>query len=285
MYKTILLTGIPRSGTTLTCNLLNKHENTLALLEPIQQFPDPINGKSKASIEVAKLAFQYRQNCLLHSKVTSMHKEGHIPTNTLEHNPTKALREKAVSHGIIKLSQEYSREFTLVIKQNAFFTSIIEELTLLLPCYGIIRNPLSVLTSWETVNIPINRGHIPEGEQFDSKLKNKLKSTKDNLDRQIIILNWFFSNFHKHIPTHNLIKYEDIISSNGNILSKISYNGKIKKDKEVLTNMNTNKLYKAVNIKKIYDKLINSEGLFWKYYSKADIDELYQKMQKTYQHP
>lgn len=34
--STTLLTGLPRSGTTLTCSLLNDYPATVALAEPIQ---------------------------------------------------------------------------------------------------------------------------------------------------------------------------------------------------------------------------------------------------------
>ena len=34
--RNVVLTGLPRSGTTLACHLLNKLPNTVALLEPIE---------------------------------------------------------------------------------------------------------------------------------------------------------------------------------------------------------------------------------------------------------
>jgi len=44
----ILITGLPRSGTTLTCHLLNKLPNSVALHEPLS--PDTLKGLDEAGL-------------------------------------------------------------------------------------------------------------------------------------------------------------------------------------------------------------------------------------------
>ena len=48
MTNNIVLTGIPRSGTTLTCHLLNKVPNVVALFEPMLWggVSDPTNHRT-----------------------------------------------------------------------------------------------------------------------------------------------------------------------------------------------------------------------------------------------
>lgn len=68
-----------------------------------------------------------------------------------------------------------------------------------------------------SVDLSVNRGHIPAGERFDPKLKASL-SEPDCLTRQLIIYQWFIQTFlNSGLP---IVRYEDIISSDGAILDK-----------------------------------------------------------------
>jgi len=53
MYRTVLLTGIPRSGSTLSCSILNNYTNTVALLEA--EHAERSNRKIKRLLSQAKL--------------------------------------------------------------------------------------------------------------------------------------------------------------------------------------------------------------------------------------
>lgn len=284
MYKTIILTGIPRSGSTLSCKILNDYENTLALLEPMN--PSSISakeGKYKASLKVSEFAFESRKKVLETGLALSRHKEGVISSNFISESSKKELRESIVKLGDIEVNKKLDNNFTLIIKQNAFFTSILDELIIFFPCYGIVRNPLSILASWSTVDLPINKGHIPAGERFDETLFKTLNITEDVLDRQIIILNWFFERFDKYLPKKNIIKYENIIKSNGNNFFDLSFNKKLEKKLDILENKNSSHLYQNVDIDKFYKKLLNSTGVFWKYYSYDDITSVYYEMKENHQ--
>jgi hypothetical protein len=48
--QTVLITGTPRSGTTLVCHLLNQLPDTVALNEPMQ--PRHFNDEPDASVAV-----------------------------------------------------------------------------------------------------------------------------------------------------------------------------------------------------------------------------------------
>ena len=281
MYKTILLTGIPRSGSTLSCNILNHYSNTLALLEPMNPSSiDANKGKYDASLKISEFAFESRKNILENRMVLSRHNKGVIPSNPISENATKKLRKQIVKLGNIHIDKNFTNDFTLIIKQNAFFTSILDELIKFFSCYGIIRNPLAVLASWSTVNLPINNGHIPAGEKFDDELFELLAQIECRLDRQIIILNWFFEKFDTLLPKNNIIKYEDIIEQNGHNFERLSFNMHLDKELDDLENKNWNKLYENVDIDKLYNKLLSSKGTFWKYYSKDEITAVYQQIKE-----
>lgn len=281
MYKTVILTGIPRSGSTLSCNILNKYKNTLALLEPLEpSLFDANKGKYSAVLNISKFAFECRKNVLRDGEVMTRHSNGTIPSNPLEDTLSDTLRKPVVKAGMIELNRVFDKDFTLVIKHNALFTSLLDELVDFFPCYSIIRNPLSVLASWHTVDLPVNRGRIPAGEKFDFILRDKLLMTTDVLDRQIMILNWFFEKFDKYINKDNIIKYEDIIAQNGSNFNKLSYSNELEESLEDLESKNSSNLYKNIDIEHIHKRLVNSDGLFWKYYTKKEIDLVFNSMQK-----
>ncbi|WP_374211886.1 hypothetical protein [Alteromonas gilva] len=104
----------------------------------------------------------------------------------------------------------------LVIKQNALFTALSSHLIAHYPLIAIIRNPVDVLLSWMTVDLPVNKGRLPAGEKFDKHLASLLQQEDDVLQRQLIIYDWFIDKF-KHSALE-CIKYEEIVATNGKAL-------------------------------------------------------------------
>jgi len=281
MYKTILLTGIPRSGSTLSCSILNEFENTVALMEPMEVMKiETSKGSVNACFEISNFAFESRKKILYEAKVSTRQQGGIIPTNPIQEIKAQkdSLRKPIVSLGEMEISKVIEKDFTLVIKHNAFFTAILDHLISFFPCYGIIRNPLSVLASWATVDLPVHDGHIPAGERFDSTLKNKLENTNDVLERQIMVLDWFFERFDRLLPQKNILKYEDIILKDGWNFNVMAYAGAKREQKTSLKSKNSNRIYQEVDIDLIYKKLIQTQSIFWKYYTLEEMNEVYKDL-------
>ncbi len=53
-HNNIILTGIPRSGTTLICYLLNKIPNTVALHEPMGPLLNACENSQLARLQINK---------------------------------------------------------------------------------------------------------------------------------------------------------------------------------------------------------------------------------------
>lgn len=217
MQNTILLlTGIPRSGTTLACKLLNSAANTIALHEPLT--PNKISSDN--AIENITNAF-----CTLNNNLLKGESIEHGDSNRLVlDNPIQSyekanssIRKVVAKRGLLTLPP-ISQGHRIVIKQNAMFAALSAELKRQYAIVAIIRNPIDVLTSWMSVDLPVNHGRIPGGEKFCPELKQKLNSEPDVLQRQLIIYRWFLTQFTSNNIT--TIKYEDIISSKGNALFK-----------------------------------------------------------------
>jgi hypothetical protein len=127
------------------------------------------------------------------------------------------VRQVIAQRGHIQLPARGKDSYQLVIKQNALFTALIPELSEHYSIVCIVRNPIDVMLSWLTVDLPINRGHIPAGERFDTKLKSSLVGL-NRLQRQLVIYQWFISQFlHSGLP---IVRYEDVIQTNGQQLDE-----------------------------------------------------------------
>lgn len=210
---TLLLTGLPRAGTTLCCHILNAYPNVLALHEPMTPSDfDPALGRKAAVAQIAHFAQQSRVSALRDGVVVSRQKDGRVPENPVAQAAVEGgLRPMDVSLGQIDVRHQLQDEhFTLVIKHNALFTALLPELNSALPVYGIVRNPLAVLASWNQVDLPVNQGHIPAGEMFDSALKAKLAQISDRMQRQLHILEWFCRQYVDHLAGR-ILRYEDFV--------------------------------------------------------------------------
>lgn len=269
--------GIPRSGSTLSCNILNHYENTLALLEPMNVHNIKGNNPLDACKYIHNFVFKSRYNVLYEHVAQTKHSNGMIPTNTVEIPSSDLLRNMNVSDGLIQMKKHYDENFALIIKHNAFFLSIIKDLRNFYDCYAIVRNPLAVLCSWNSVNLPVNRGYIPAGQKFDLELDSILKNTSDILERQIIILNWFFEHIYCYINKDNIFMYENIVLNPDKIFQKLSFNSQLELTVNKLNNNNSSQHYKDVNIKILYERLMNQEGYMWKFYTKNDVHSLYKQ--------
>ncbi|MEM4261322.1 MAG: hypothetical protein QXG00_08815 [Candidatus Woesearchaeota archaeon] len=273
--KNIILTGLPRSGTTLVCHLLNKLPNTIALHEPmaVTKF-EKINGSQKDVVRLIKNFFDgMRYFIEIEEMAISNHVDGKVPDNHIGNvKSNEGLRLSYASKGWIAIDKHVDRDFMLVIKHPSFFTAILDVLINEFPCYAVIRNPISVLASWNSAALPVNNGHVPAAENMDINLKNRLAEINDRFERQIYILHWFFNKFKTNLSTKNIIRYEEVVHTGGKVLMAI--NPHAEKLNETLENKNRNKLYNRSLMRQIGNLLLNTDGAYWDFYTKESVEEI-----------
>ncbi len=273
--RTILLTGIPRSGTTLCCHLLNQVPNTIALHEPISSQDLKALPEGLAIHAITDFGISARHQAFTSRVVKTKQLDGMIPSNPVNFDHGR-LREEQVSLGIMEITKPLSEDFTLVIKHNALFTALLSSLIRRFPCYAIVRNPLATLASWQTVNLPIHEGHVPMGEQFDMALQSDLGRLETGLDRQLCIMRWFYKSFSRNLSQEKIIRYEDIIDSNGNALlqlldESIDY-------KTSLEKQNNSKPYRGLDINLLMNRLLQETDIYEGFYTTEDIKILADEM-------
>lgn len=211
-----LLSGIPRSGTTLCCKLLNQVEYTVALHEPLD--PQKLKSTSRdiACAEVSGAIHALRTNLIKgvefeHGDQSGIELDNPVSLSYSEHG----IRPLSAQRGLLSLPKQNS-DFHLIVKQNALFAALAPQLSLQYSMVALVRNPIKVLLSWMSVDLPVNKGRVPAGERFSKSLTEKLSQKSEVLEKQLVIYKWFIQQYQQaNLP---VVKYEDVIASDGEAL-------------------------------------------------------------------
>jgi hypothetical protein len=274
----ILITGTPRSGTTLTCHLLNKVPDTLALHEPMRakQLAEVDDSAARVAM-VARFCAEQRRMALVEGRVISKNVDGRVPDNPVGTEMTSAgLRKSVVSKGYIPVTKPLSEDFALVIKHNSGFAAILGALVERFPVYAVIRNPLATLGSWSTVSFQAHDGRAPAGERLSPDLLQRLEGINSVLDRQIALLDWFHERFLRYLPADRIIKYEDIVSSGGKRLAVVR-SGAANLDAP-LAERNLSDLYDQDQLMRIASRLLSADGAYWTTYDRNSVISLLDRL-------
>ena len=284
-----LLAGVPRSGTTLTCELLNLLPDAVALDEPMKVrfltgrdqvedggtdqdrnrprdrglICDSIEAfldESRRSIAESRTAFsQQVDGRVFGGKFSDDYGEGD-------------LRTKLATKGEITIDKDLPVDFLLVIKHTGAFTALLEDLVGRFRVYATVRNPLSILSSWQTVPFPGKDGHHPVAEEIDAGLARELAAIEDRIDRQIRLVGWFFERYRDLLPSENVIRYESIVESGGGALAGITPSAAALG--EPLESRNRASVYDQEGMREIGERLLRSDGAYWDFYARESVTEL-----------
>lgn len=272
----MVLTGLPRSGTTLACRLLNLLPNTVALHEPF--LPRFFAGMEEAAVlEKLERFFRKTRRAIREEGVApSKVVDGEIPENAYgsagpgETRPHST--EKGKEIGKLVVGKDLERRFLLVVKQPAIFTALLPVLAEVFPCYAIVRNPLPVLASWNSVDHNVRGGRSAGAELYDEGLGRELASIEDRTSRQLLLLSWWYERFHRTLPESRVVRYEDVVTSGGRALSAITSGAN--RLREPLCGRNLSPHYGREEMRRLGERLLSSEGAYWRFYSRQSVEAL-----------
>ena len=270
----VILTGIPRSGTTLACALLNKLPDTVALNEPM----DPArflaateSGGHRDRID--RFFARTRASLSANGTATSKHAAGAVVDNNFgEHRNGGGRRAERVLRGTASFKGGLAEGFLLCLKHPGLYTALLESLTSSYRCFAMIRNPLAVLGSWNSVDISAASGRSLAAEWLRPELAQALASIPDTCDRQVYLLSWYFERYRRLLPASAIIRYEDLVATGGSALSVVT--PKAWCLDEPLDCRNDSALYDKLRMRELGGRLLRSEGAYWDFYTRESVEEL-----------
>jgi hypothetical protein len=259
--QTTLLTGLPRSGTTLVCALLNELPDTVALAEPLKfQSRD----KDEAISEIDAFVASARQQALSTNTAISKHIGGRVPDNWAPPpDASRRLRPSVVQRGAVSLNKPLSTAFYLIIKEPAGFSVLSDLLVSRYPLIAMVRHPLAVLAAWQTIDIPVNRGRMPIAEKFNLDLKARLDAEPDCLVRQVILLGWLLE-IYSAFPPDRILRYEDLISTPRNHLARFTSHAR--DPDHPLRAVDPSERYTGVELRRLARELMTIRGVAERFY-------------------
>jgi len=272
--KDIALTGVPRGGTTLACKLLGECRDTVALPEPIQIDSVP-EAPEEAVAWLRDFFAGTRRDLVASGRAPGKLVAGEIAANFFDGEEGAGRRQSMAHSGELVFVPPPPPGFTLAVKHNAFFTALLPDLAASIPTIALIRHPLPVLASWQTVELPVADGRIPAGERFDQALRSRLRGVPDILGRQLHILDWFFARFASARASLAIVKYEDIVASRGQCLFDAAG---VQGTPRALEDHNASPLYRAAQPAHLAAALTDFGGAWSGFYTEADDARALQRM-------
>ncbi|MDZ4348797.1 MAG: hypothetical protein U1A22_04605 [Xanthomonadaceae bacterium] len=277
--RTLLLTGVPRGGTTLACRMLGQAADTVALFEPMSVDRLPADPDA-ACDAIREFATDARRSLLHDGTAPSKVQGGAVPDNPFgAPEPGVGQRRLLVERARLVLDRPPAPGFTLVIKHNAAFTALLPRLTSHWPgrVLALVRQPLAVLASWQTVPVPVADGRVPAGERFDLELAGALMREPDRLRRQLIILDWCFRRY-VALPASAVLRYEDIIATGGQALYRAAG---VVGPHHALDPRNANPLYRQLDLESLAEALRRHDGAWRQWYDNRSIDATLAELRAT----
>ena len=252
----------------------------VALSEPLRY--KAYRGKEDSKRAVARIrdfAEGVRQRVLTEGRAPSVQVAGRLDDNRVAESYTGAgLRRLRAGWGEISIAKPLSDGFGLLIKHNALFAALLPRLVESFPCLALVRNPLSVLASWQTVDLPVHRGRIPAGEDFDPDLHWRLEEEPIALRRQLIVLDWFFARFEAHLPPRNVLRYEDLVKTGGVALFRRLGHPHAKP--VALKSRNESGLYGGSQIDGLLHALLEAGGAWTRFYRQGDLEAVAERFRR-----
>jgi hypothetical protein len=216
----LLITGLPRSGTSLLLSLLASG-GSLCFSEPpwlktLRENSE--NGQQLVDLLEQQIS-QLRERIANGKAIDMVFKQGtdQPPDNYFDGN--HKLRRSTREIRPVLLPTNSSRD-RFIIKANALFTANLTQLAAHehWRIKAIVRDPLAVIMSWRSVNIASSHARLKKLEKYDFRLQ-QISQQEPLLKRQVLLLDWYFSQFNQ-LPSNDLIYYESLVQSPAHTLQQ-----------------------------------------------------------------
>ncbi len=220
----LVLTGLPRSGTTLLAALLHAPPQSVVVHEPAWQGAWLAETRGSPTAFAARLAVDFRD-------VRAALAEGHpLPLReSIDGQPLTnyvARRSGRVEASWRVIERSYGTlvpGFTLAMKGPALYTAVLPALVSsgVARVVALVRHPVATLLSWRAVPFPIAEGRLPAAEPYWPELAAVACSPRPVLERQAAIWELFVRRYLDCGTRLTLLRYEDVVDRPGDVASRL----------------------------------------------------------------
>jgi len=208
----LIVTGIPRSGTTLTADLIDRLQDTVCLNEPPHYYQRVADSKTKEDFITDTLRELEQQWSTLAEGGTVLDRreaDGHVPQNYFEESgKVRDMSMLPVGTG------KKINDLLLAVKHNEIFTAVLKELCDIekAKVIAIIRHPVPTLLSWQSKEIPLRYGRLSRGYKFwDDALAIEAAGGLI-VDIQAKMFELYCARYWSLRDKLTILKYEDIVA-------------------------------------------------------------------------
>ena len=279
MPDVLIITGIPRSGTTLVCALLDRLPDVVALNETMDVGAlSAMDGNASRIEAVAGHLADVRRRLVERGEKPHRRLLG-AGDNMFLPSSGGGRRWAGADLGFVSVAKPLPPNFTLALKHPNAFAALLPALRGRFECWALVRNPLAVLASWHSLDHPIRQGHAPMAEALDAALAEQLAGLEDARSRRLALLDWYGRRFLEVLGPERILRYEDIVASNGAALAVLAPQARHLPQllDAPLENRNDNALHGAAE-----DALVDAKALLatpnhacWRFYDRADLAALF----------
>lgn len=218
----VLVTGIPRAGTTLVGALLDSLPNTVCLSEPPWHWHKSSGGKLDIGPDPTGEIFAkwlvgdfvtLRRKLLAGERIQDRRSDNnqsltnyYSARSSLDQQDHQALHLKEFS------APSLSEDFTLAFKHNGLYLSALGPLVELdfFTIIGLVRHPVDVINSWRALNLPVSRGKMHDAARCWPEMA---RATDEGgvLQRQVMIYDLICERLYSYRDRVSVLRYEDVV--------------------------------------------------------------------------
>jgi hypothetical protein len=266
----------------LACELLNRLPDVRALDEPMDpnQLLRAATADGRSPIDaiaitdgIERFAHDQRRSILDRGVAISLHVGGRVIGSRVSDVVDEGgLRVPMGERGEISFAAPASRDFTLVIKHPVAFTALLPILLERFAVFAIVRNPVAVLSSWESAPFLQREGRLGLNAAIAPEIAERLEATEDRLERQLTLLGWFFQSYASALPRERVIRYEDVIRTGGAALEPLASSaGGLALP---LHSRNAAGVYDRAHMRHVGRLLLERDGPHWLFYTPEEVRDV-----------
>ena len=161
--------------------------------------------------------------------------------------------------------------------------------------FAIIRNPLAIKASSLSLQSHRKQRSNPQRAKktqrsgnpqqrkppralvrYDAGINLRMEDAReeglDAVDKWIIRMQLIFERYQRELASEHIIRYEDIVASGGKALEVIV--PAARELDEPLESQNLNPLYSRNKVLRYGERLLQSDGAYWNFYSRESVEEI-----------